>query len=186
MEDNQNPKAPDGSKQVEPRPEAPAACASIKAFGIHWKIVASVFIGIAGFITASVIVWQGAEWIRKSVDDSVTAKLSDERVLRQIAAQIKPSLIFDGKESIISDMGASQFVKDIHVTKRTKDGWIERIQIDFTRPFANAPILTALHDSVGIYSERGRMLSWEFEIGWIVEPSDKDDKDRLYRLELIP
>ena len=74
----------------------------------------------------------------------------------------------------------------IRVTKRTADGWIERIQIDFTRPFANAPILTALHDSVGIYSERGRLFSWDFEIGWIVEPSIKDDKDRLYRLELIP
>ena len=189
------PSADDRFKKVNP--SVPAAEISAEArtqkcthkdtrFRIHWNILSAVFLGIAAFAGASMLIWKTADWIQESVDKSVSAKLSDDSVLRQIAAKVKPSLIFDGRESIISDMGAAQFVKDIRVIKRTKDGWIERIQIDFTRPFSSAPILTALHDSVGVYSERGRMFSWEFEIGWIVEPSDKGDKDRLYRLELIP
>lgn len=158
----------------------------MKATGIHWKIVTSVFIGIGGFVTASLLVWQGAEWIRKSIDESVTTKLNDEKVLRQIAAQVRPSVIFDAKESIISDMGAAQFIKFIHVTERNTNGQPKHIQVDFTRHFASAPVLTALHDSVAIFSDRGKGLSWEFEITWIVDETYIDDRLRVYRLELIP
>lgn len=152
---------------------------------IHWKIATSVFVGIGGFITVSLLVWQGAEWIRKSIDETVTAKLNDERVLRQIAAQVKPSVIFDAHESIISDMGAAQFIKSIHVTMGT-NGQPEHIHIDLTRHFANAPVLTALYDSVGIWPERGKGLSWDYSISWIVQESIINDRNRVYRLELIP
>ena len=48
------------------------------------------------------------------------------------------------------------------------------------------PTVLAVYDSARIVAERGRGLDWEFEIGWQVEPSTKDDSDRLYRLEIIP
>ncbi|MGD0815590.1 MAG: hypothetical protein ABSA83_18510 [Verrucomicrobiota bacterium] len=120
MEDNQNSKTSDGSKQVELRADASAAGESTKKHPrIHWRLIRDIVFGIGIFAGVSVIVWHTAEWLQSRVDQAVTSKLSDDKVLRQIAAQIKPSLIFDGKESIVSDMGASQFVKDIRVTKRT-------------------------------------------------------------------
>jgi hypothetical protein len=156
---------------------------------IHWKVVVSVFVGFGTVITVSLIMWQGAEWIRKSIDENVTAKLNDERVLRQIAAQIKPSLLFDGRESIISDMGAAQFIKDIRVTKRDNgtNGLPTVIAVDCTRHFASAPIMTSLHNSVAIVAKRGRLNSWEFDLIWIVKGvGAEDDAEQLYRLEFIP
>lgn len=125
---------------------------------IHWKIVASAFVAIGGFITVSLLVWQGAEWIRKNIDEALMAKLNDEKVLRQIAAQVRPSVIFDANESIISDMGAAQFVKSIRILRGGRYLQPVNIQIDFTRHFANAPLLTALHDPVAIYSDRQGIL----------------------------
>lgn len=83
-------------------------------------------------------------------------------------------------------MGAAQFVKAIHISKRDPGGVPQRIEIDFTRHFANATVLTALHDSVAIYSERGKGLSWEFEIQWFLAESERDDSKPVYRLEFIP
>ena len=153
---------------------------------INWKTVASVFVGIGGVVAASLLVWQGAEWVRKTIDETVTAKLTDEKVLRRIAMLERPSLIFDGRESITSDMGAAQFVKSIRVTERNKFGQPKHIHIDFNRFFATAPLLTSLHDSTAIFSERGKELSWEFEVTWIVDETYVDDRLRVYRLELIP
>lgn len=193
----QHPKAEDSRQQVEPRPSAESKSTETRSEKsaddkrpgwVHWKIVASVFIGIGGFITVSLIVWQGAEWIRKSIDENVSAKLSDEKVIRQIAERVKPSIIFDANESIISDMGGRQFVKDIRVTERTDSKLPKRIVIDCTRHFASAPVMTALHDSVAIFTKPGRLDSWEFEISWIVSGIEHEDDDakRLYRLEFIP
>src|SRR5206468_10489115 len=92
-------------------------------------------------------------WLEGRIDKAVERKLTDETILRKIAAQARPSLIFDAKESILSDMGAVQLVKDIRIAKRNQSGWPERIEVEFTRHFANPPVLTALYDSVAIFPQ---------------------------------
>jgi hypothetical protein len=138
-------------------------------------VVATVLLGIVG-------------WIENRIDKAIERKLSDEAILRKIAAQSRPSLIFNAKESIIADMGAVQYVKpdDVRITKRTADGWPQHIHIGFTCPLSIPPILTSLYDSARIVADRGKGLDWEFEINWELEPGSKDDKDRLYRLEILP
>ncbi|HEU0010376.1 MAG TPA: hypothetical protein VFT34_11225 [Verrucomicrobiae bacterium] len=136
-------------------------------------VVATVLLGIVG-------------WFESRIDKAVERKLSDEAILRKIAAHARPSLTFDATESIIADMGAAQFVKDIRVAKRKSDGWPERVEIDFTRAFQTPPIVTSLYDSVQIGARRGRLFAWTFDVHWSVAPPTTNDTDRLYRLEVVP
>jgi hypothetical protein len=126
-------------------------------------------------------------WLESEVEKSVAKTLNDEPTLRKIASRSRPSLIFNAKESVVADMGAVQYIdpKDIRITKRTTGGWPQRIHIGFVRPLSIPPVLTSLYDSAEIRAERAKALDWEFEVSWSVEPLSKDDKDRLYRLEII-
>jgi hypothetical protein len=153
---------------------------------INWKTAVSVFLGVGGAVSVSLLVWQGAEWVRKNIDERVTAKLSDPQVLHQIALQVRPTLIFDARGTYISDMGVTQSVKSIEVTERNKYHQPKHIHIEFTRFLANAPLLSAMHDATAIFSDRGKEFSWEFEITWIVDETYVDDSLRVYRLELVP
>ena len=156
---------------------------------VYWKIALSVFGGIGGFITVSLLVWQGAEWIRKTIDESVATKLTDERVLRQIAEHVKPSLIFDTNEAIVEDMGATAFIADngkgIHLSKE-QDDWPRRIHIDFSRHFANPPILTSMHESTIIIPSRGKGFSWDFDVSDVIQHTSGMSNLWTYRLEVVP
>jgi hypothetical protein len=132
-------------------------------------------------------------WLEAEVEKSVAKTLSDEVTLRKIAAQSRPSLVFSAKESIVTDMGAVQYlypkdasVKDIRVTKRINGGIPQHIHIGFSRFLSIAPILTSLYDVTQITAERGRGLDWEFEIDWNPIPGGKKDADIMFRLEVIP
>jgi hypothetical protein len=192
----QKPNTDDNRKQVESTASAAHQSAKTRPkesadndtrFRIHWNIVAAVFLGIAAFTGASALVWHAADWIRASVDESVSVKLNDERVLRQIAAQVKPAIMFDAKESIVSDMGAQQFIKDIQVGQWNVQGLPELIKIDFTRYFANAPMLSSVYADIHVTPRHGRLSSWEFGIHWSeVYMENRSDTNRLFRLEIVP
>jgi len=195
----QNPSPDDGSKKM--KPSAPTTQVSPEAgtderpnnkwFGwIHWKIVASAFIGVGAVITASLIMLQGADWIRKSIDENVTAKLNDERVLRKIAEQVRPALIFDANEAIIENMGAASYIADNGKgisTVKESDGWPRHIHIDFTKQFANPPILTSMYEVTVIIPKRGKGFSWDFDVSDVVQHGQGISTNLwLYRLELVP
>jgi hypothetical protein len=170
-----------GDDRSEAVPQIHSDFPRIHRFWKRTKQVAD-FVGPTAFIIG--IVFAIMAWI----DFDIGRRLGDETTLRKIAAHSRPSLIFDAKESVIADMGALQYIdpKDIHIIKRTTEGWPQRIHVGFARSLSIPPILTSLYDSAQIRAERGKGLDWEFEISWSVEPMSKDDKDRLYRLEIIP
>lgn len=145
-----------------------------------WIELAVVILGLIGAALA------GRAYIDDAIDKTVARKLSDETILRRIAAQSRPSLILDGNESIISDLGASQFIKELQVTRWSGEGWPELVHIDFTRHFANAPMMTPMYDTVAIIPKRAKGFGWDFEIGTIIAITDKDKGKRVYRLELAP
>lgn len=138
------------------------------------------------FVVLIGLLYGAVKWI----DHEIENKLTDEATLRKIASQIRPSLIFDGGESIVSDMGASAYVKDIKVFKETDpdvpSGWPSRIHIDFTRHIGVAPIVTPMSDSAWTLASRGKGHSWDFKLVWIVQMGDTNDTARVYRLELFP
>ena len=165
------------------RLEAILNAAGIKLFTRVWKAVMGVIAAIVFIVTTAFALYTLIDGL---IEKNIGKKLNDEVVLRRIAAQSRPSLVFNAKEAIITDMGAAQFLNDIRITQRTKDGWPLVVEIDFKRKFTIPPILTALYDSVQITSEPSRLFAWRFQIHWSVEPLTKDDTDRLYRLELLP
>jgi hypothetical protein len=195
----QKPSADDGNEQMSPststakissKERTTKSTSNNTSFRIHWNIVAAVFLGIAAFTGASALVWKSAEWIRTSIDENVTAKLNDEKVLRQIAEHVRPALIFDANESITEDMGAASYIADngkgIHMTKEP-DGWPRHIHIDFTKQFANPPILTSMYEVTVIIPKRGKGFSWDFDVSDVVQHGQGISTNLwLYRLELVP
>lgn len=157
--------------------------------GVDWKVTWSVFIGIGGFIAVALLFYEGLHWAEGRVDQIVERKLTDETILRKIAAQSRPAMIFDANESIIADIGAAQFVREngIKVIEKDAEGWPKRIRVDFIRHFANAPVLTAMYDTARVTPGRakGFMFAWEFEVEPFIQ-YDADASKRVYRLELLP
>ena len=145
------------------------------------------FVGPTAFIIG--VVFAIIAWI----DFDISRRLTDETTLRKIAAYSRPSLIFNGKESIIADMGAVQYlhpkdasVKDIRITSRINGRIPHHIHIGFTRSLSVAPILTSLYDVSQITAGHGRGLDWEFELDWNPLPNGTNEADLLFRLEIVP
>jgi hypothetical protein len=135
-------------------------------------------------------------WVESKIDNAVEAKmrsvLSDETILRKIAAQSRPSLIFNGNGSILFDMGAVQYLKpdDVRIVEHINDqGTImpTKLHIGFVRTVSFAPLVTPLHDAATLTASHGKGLDWEFTINWNIGPlDDTNDSSRVYRLELVP
>ena len=126
----------------------------------------------------------------KFVDFDIKQSLSDPSILRKIAAEARPMLVFNAEESFISDNGAAQFIKELKVTEWERgltNKAPRHVHIEFTKYLQNSPILTDLSDfTVFVSSERGKGLSWAFDVNWGGIDSDRVPAKRLFRLELLP
>jgi len=158
----------------------------LKHSHINWSIVKSIFVGVGSVVAASTLFLLAANWVRSTIDSAVERKLSDPTILRRIAAESRPSIVFDAKESILADLGGAQFIKTRTVTRDAKDPELPRaIDIDFTTHLPIAPLLTPLHrDTVVIHPERGKGFTWRFNIEYQMTITPVDGY-RKYRLELI-
>jgi len=157
---------------------------------IDRRFVWHIFLGIGSFAAVSVLVWYSANWLQDRVDQAVAAKLTDEKVLRQIAEQVRPALIFNSNEAIIENMGAVPFIADngngIHITKES-DGWPRHIHIDFVKQFSNPPILNSMYEVTVITPKRGKGFSWDFDVSDVLEHGQGISTNLwTYRLELVP
>ena len=125
----------------------------LKHSHINWSIVKSIFVGVGSVVAASTLFLLAANWVRSTIDSAVERKLSDPTILRRIAAESRPSIVFDAKESILADLGGAQFIKTRTVTRDAKDPELPRAtDIDFTTHLPIAPLLTPLHsDTVVIH-----------------------------------
>jgi len=154
---------------------------------VPWHITWAVFVGIAAFVGVAGLFYGIAHWAEERIDKTVERKLSDEVILRKIAAQSRPALIFDANESITADMGAAQLVKEIRITTKDPDGWPTHVHIDFNKHLAIPPILTSMHEICAITPSRGKGLSWEFQITDVVQHGFIATSNLwAYRLELAP
>jgi hypothetical protein len=144
-----------------------------------------VFIGFAGVVALATIGYAGIHWMEERIDKAVERKLSDETILRKIAAQSRPALLFDANESITADMGAGALIKTIQITEREKDGWPNRILIDFARHISSPPILTPLNESARILPRRAKGFAWLFDVQEVVV-HNSDSNNWIFRLELAP
>jgi hypothetical protein len=158
---------------------------------IAWVTAKEVFLGVAGAAALTTLGYAGIHWAEIRINEAVERKLSDPIILRKIAAESRPMLVFKANESIISDEGASQFVKEIkvtHVTTALGTNMPTHVHIELTKFFSQAPLLTLISPAFCVITaEHGKGLSWEFslEIGGLSASEDIGNQ-MLFRLELLP
>ena len=174
-------------------PELPSKGSEGSKPGIHaaWLKLKKVTGWIAPVLVVVTVLLGILGWLENRIDKAVERKLVDPFVLRKIAEQARPSLIFNGKGSILHDMGAAQYLKpdDIEIVEHGNDQGIimpTKLHIGFVKPVSFAPIVTPLYDTAYITASNGRGLDWEFSINWTVVPIQTNDEARVYRLEIVP
>jgi hypothetical protein len=150
--------------------------------GLHWKKTVEVS-GTILLIAGTVLGLRA--WMEDRIDKAVEKKLSEPAILRKIAAESRPALLFDANESITADMGAGALVTNIKITQRQKDGWPVLIFIDFAHHINNPPLLTALNESARIHPARTKGFAWIFEVNEIVQHGE-DTNSWIFRLEVAP
>ncbi|NQT15892.1 MAG: hypothetical protein HQ582_24260 [Planctomycetes bacterium] len=151
--------------------------------------------GLAG---ASVLVCAiGALFLkaRSFIKHTVSKELADPSVVEALSLLVKPDLVFDENGSVLSDRGASAFIRDggIHVTKDTSSdpdsrGLPIKIRVAFAKHLRTAPMLSSLNpDAVFIFSDRGSGFEWVYtlEYSMITTPPSTRAVARRYRLEIV-
>jgi len=117
-----------------------------------WQLVIGFLIGV---MCAGVTMWFN---IRSAARDAVT----EDKFLGELAAQVRPSCIFDSKEAVLADFGANDLIESIKVKEAPQIYGFE-ITIRFKKHLANEPIINGLN--VNLYPEsvtRGSMNTWTF------------------------
>ena len=159
-------------KQFKEGTRAPKASAILKD-------IFAIFGGLVALISAL----YGAS---SYIDSRIDSRVNNPDFLKRLARSVRPSLVFDEKGSIISDMGAVAFVSNISVTKEPKDTLT--IVVSPVEYFGVEPVLEALDDRYAISAKRGQNYDWIFHLSgiqtFLLESSAEVERHR-FRLEII-
>jgi len=105
--------------------------------------------------------------------------------MRKVASQVRPSVIFDGKGSVVADLGAMQYIAEIKVQIGKDPTYPEKIIVTPTKHLPQAPLLQVVDEnSFHIKAERGMKYDWVYTLRGIVMLG-LSDKPALFRLEII-
>ncbi len=92
----------------------------------------------------------------------IDRRVNNPEYLIKLARSVRPSLLFDERGSIVADMGAVSFVKNINVTTNGEAD----IDIVIT-PYEYLgiePVLESLDGRYRIQVERGEMFDWTYHL----------------------
>lgn len=115
-----------------------------------WPAVFGLVAAIGGGIL-------GADaWVKKVARDAIL----DERFLATLATRVRPICIFDTQGAIEADLGAMEYIEDIHVTPLPKV-YGYQVVIKAKRHLAYAPVVTGLDRALFPQSSiRGKLHEW--------------------------
>jgi hypothetical protein len=141
----------------------------------------TIFKGFLWILGAVAVLYSFHMHIKQVVQDYVNSP----EFMRKVASQVRPSVIFDGKGSVIADLGAMQYIAEIKVRVGKDPLCPERIIITPTKHLSQAPLLqVADENSFHIKAERGVKYDWVYTLRGIVTIG-LSDKPALFRLEII-
>lgn len=139
----------------------------------------TIFKGFLWILGAVGVLYAFHMHIRQVVQDYVNSP----EFIRKVASQVRPSVIFDGKGSVIADLGAIQYIAEIKVQAGKDPLYPEKIIVTPTKHLSQAPLLQiADENTFQIKAERGIKYDWVYTLRGIVMISDKP---ALFRLEII-
>ncbi len=118
------------------------------------------------------------------VDWRIEKKINNPEFIRKISSNIRPSVVFDSRQSIEIDLGAMQFIEKIEVVPSKDPRFPKKIVVSPKEYLAHAPFLTTLDETeFVIMVERGQKFDWVYHLG-ISKYIGNIEKTR-FRLEIV-
>src|SRR6185503_14624595 len=97
------------------------------------------------------------------VDNRVDKRLADPLVLRKIAAEVRPALIFDSQNRILADQGGLEYIAEVKFTPGTDDRHPATLVVTPRAFLPVAPLLESLDvEGYQITAERGPGIAWVY------------------------
>jgi hypothetical protein len=152
----------------------------------NWTaLLKNYVIGSVALIGALATVLGGLYAVHSYIDARIRSNIEDPAFIRQLSRSLRPSVIFDERGSILTDLGAMRYLRDIQVQPQ-KAGIT--IVVSPLEHLGAEPVLEALDGDFVVRSERGHKFDWIFRLypvpSLLVE--DVPRRERLrFRLELI-
>jgi hypothetical protein len=153
--------------------------------GIHnWKPFLEL---VAAIATVAAILFGIRSWVEGYVDKAVEKKLTDTVVLRKIAEQSQPMLIFDENGGIISESGGSAYIEKVDVYHNPGETAPWKITIKPKVLLQQPPLLSTIDNVLMEYTtERGNGFEWSYIVSGIVYQNGQIGmKHWRFRLEVL-
>lgn len=143
---------------------------------------------VFSLLGAIVFLFTAYHGLNSYLDHRIETHINNPDFLKRVAMTVRPSLIFDGKGSIIADMGAASLIDNISVLKDKKGNF--EIIIKPIVFLGAEPALEALDFNYSITAERGQKFDWVFHLSGISYLITADSPPRpglreRFRLEII-
>ena len=125
------------------------------------------------------------------LDNRIENRLADPVFVKQLNSKLRPTVIFDERESIISDSGGMEHLKEkISVVQSEKDKNDFIVTIRPTKYLAVEPILEPLDSRFVVNAHRSQGFDWVFTLdainSTVLQSSAIIDHPERFRLELVP
>ncbi|WP_243373207.1 hypothetical protein [Geotalea sp. SG265] len=126
-----------------------------------WTTIKAVG-GFIGVISALIAALYG---VNSYIDNRIKKKISDPEFIREVAAVLRPAIVFDNHERILADQGGLRFIQSIKVVRQGEAAVPSEIIVTPKEFLAVPPLLESLDlDETDIEAERGQGLSWIFKL----------------------
>lgn len=145
------------------------------------KVTASEIMKALAGIVVTLAVLYG---VYSYVDWRIEKKINNSEFIRKISSNVRPSVVFDSRESIEIDLGAMQFIKKIEVLPSKDPRFPKKIVVSPKVYLAHAPFLTTLDGTeFTISTERGQKFDWVYHLN--VNKHLSNIKKTRFRLEIV-
>ena len=141
-----------------------------------WAIV----LGVLGLLGIFAIQFAVESYLNAKVRERV----NDPEFIRKVAAQVRPSVIFDGNGTILADIGAMQFLEKIEVAGLYAGAGVQQIVVYPKEHLAYPPLLQSVDSATWeIRAKRGKAYQWVYELS--LNSTADNQKEFRFRLEII-
>jgi hypothetical protein len=162
-----------------------------------WKFIGDMLNSInlpvtlaASFIGAFLGVVTAYLTVRSYFISLIDQRINSDDYLKRVADNLRPSVIFDQEERILSDNGAMKYIEELKVigqVQKLSMGEVKRasdIIISSKEYLKNIPILESLDETYEVISERGRKFEIRYKLregGYVMSEASR----YRFRLEII-
>ena len=142
-----------------------------------WNILLAVS-AIAGLLAILYAVDTYFDW-------KIENKVSDLDFVRKVASQVRPSVIFDSRGSILADTGAMQYLEKITVEFDTVGKKPGKVTVRPKQLMPHPPIITGIDGIFYIPQPlRGPGYEWNYELHSMIARGVQEETKTPYRFRL--